>query len=102
MTSTIHDQRALVDPRAVGALPQASADVVAVWDRATSCAAGIMPGMGLLAGDRPIADVEVLAGAFAVVEYELARPGSPPETAWPGNNGSPWTIRTQHRTRWRL
>ncbi len=29
--------------------------------------------MGLLAGDRPCADVEVLAGAFAVVEYELAR-----------------------------
>jgi hypothetical protein len=29
--------------------------------------------MGLLAGDRPTADVEVLAGAFAVVEYELAR-----------------------------
>ncbi len=29
--------------------------------------------MGLLAGDRPSADVEVLAGAFAVVEYELAR-----------------------------
>ena len=29
--------------------------------------------MGLLAGDRPTADVDVLAGAFAVVEYELAR-----------------------------
>ncbi|HSO04885.1 MAG TPA: DUF222 domain-containing protein [Candidatus Limnocylindrales bacterium] len=73
MTSTIHDQQALVDPRAVGALPQASADVVAVWDRATSCAAAALPAMGLLAGDRPTADVEVLAGAFAAVEYELAR-----------------------------
>ena len=29
--------------------------------------------MGLLAGDRPTADVDVLAGAVAVVEYELAR-----------------------------
>ena len=28
-------------------------------------------------------------------------PGAPPGTPWPGNNGSPWTIRTQHRTRWR-
>ena len=36
-------------------------------------ARGDLPGMGLLAGDRPTADVEVLAGAFAVVEYELAR-----------------------------
>ncbi len=29
--------------------------------------------MGLAAGERPAADVEVLAGAFAVAEYELAR-----------------------------
>ena len=36
-------------------------------------AGGDLPGMGLSAGDRPTADVEVLAGAFAVVEYELAR-----------------------------
>ena len=54
-------------------MPQASVDVVAVWDRATACAAGTLPAMGLLAGDRPTADVEVLAGAFAAVEYELAR-----------------------------
>jgi hypothetical protein len=73
VTSTIHDQRAVVDPRALGALPQASADVVAVWDRATACTAGELPGMGLHAGDRPTADVDVLAGAFAAVEYELAR-----------------------------
>jgi hypothetical protein len=73
VTSTIHDQRAVVDPRAVGAVPQASVDVVAVWDRATACAVGTLPAMGLLAGDRPTADVEVLAGAFAAVEYELAR-----------------------------
>ena len=73
VTSTILDQQAVVDPRAVGALPAASADVVALWDRSTSCAVGVLPQMGLLAGDRPTADVEVLAGAFAAVEYELAR-----------------------------
>jgi hypothetical protein len=28
-------------------------------------------------------------------------PGAPPGTPWPGNNGSPWTIRRTHRTRWR-
>ncbi len=73
MTSTIHDQPAVADPRALGALPQASEDVAAVWDRATSCSTGALPAMGLPAGDRPTADVEVLAGAFASVEYELAR-----------------------------
>ena len=73
VTSTILDQQAVVDRRAVGALPAASADVVALWDRSTSCAVGVLPVMGLLAGDRPTADVEVLAGAFAAVEYELAR-----------------------------
>ena len=73
VTSTTHDEQALADPRAMGALPQASMDVADVWDRVTSCAAGALPAMGLLAGDRPTADVEVLAGAFAAVEYELAR-----------------------------
>jgi hypothetical protein len=73
VSSTILDQQAVVDPRAVGAVPAASVDVVALWDRATSCAAGVLPAMGLPAGDRPTADVEVLAGAFAAVEYELAR-----------------------------
>ena len=29
-------------------------------------------------------------------------PGAPPGAPWPGNNGSPWIIRAQHRTRWRL
>jgi hypothetical protein len=29
-------------------------------------------------------------------------PGAPPETPWPANNGSPWTITRTHRTRWRL
>ena len=73
MTSTTHDRQVVADPRAVDALPQASVDVAAVWDRATSSAAEALPAMGLTAGDRPTADVEVLAGAFAAVEYELAR-----------------------------
>jgi hypothetical protein len=73
VTSTTHDQQAVADPRAVDALPQASVEVAAVWDRATSSAAEALPEMGLIAGDRPTADVEVLAGAFAAVEYELAR-----------------------------
>ena len=44
-----------------------------LWARAVGVACGDLPGMGLLAGDRPTADVEVLAGVFAVVEFELAR-----------------------------
>ncbi len=44
-----------------------------MWQQVTGCAAGDLPGMGLSAGDRPHADVEVLAGAYAAVEYELAR-----------------------------
>ncbi len=73
MSSTIQDQHTAVDPRALGALGSASGEVVDVWAQATACAVGDLPGMGLSAGDRPTADVEVLAGAFAAVEYELAR-----------------------------
>ena len=47
--------------------------MVDLWARATGVAGRDLPGMGLLAGERPTADVDVLAGAFAVVEYELAR-----------------------------
>ena len=57
----------------MGAMGSASPEVVDLWARATAVAGGDLPGMGLLAGDRPTADVDVLAGAFAVVEYELAR-----------------------------
>ncbi|MCU0262567.1 MAG: hypothetical protein MUF09_02715, partial [Candidatus Nanopelagicales bacterium] len=73
MSSTIRDQHRQVDPRAMGAVPAASPEVVAVWEQVTGCAAGDLPGMGLSAGDRPHADVEVLAGAYAAVECELAR-----------------------------
>jgi hypothetical protein len=63
----------VVDPRAVGAVGSASTDVVDLWGQATAVACGDLPSMGLLAGDRPCADVEVMAGTFAVVEYDLAR-----------------------------
>ncbi len=63
----------MADPRAMGAVGSASPEVVDLWERATSVAGGDLPSMGLLAGERPCADVEVLAGAFAAVEYELAR-----------------------------
>jgi hypothetical protein len=72
MTDTLQDHL-VVDPRAAGALPAASAELVQLWSHAIACATGELPGMGLGAGDRPVADVDVLAGALAVVEYELAR-----------------------------
>ncbi len=73
MTSTVLDPLRVVDPRAVGALPQASSEVAHLWAQAAGVAAGDLPVMGLSAGERPVADVEVLAGLFAVVEYEVAR-----------------------------
>ncbi|MCU0262094.1 MAG: HNH endonuclease [Candidatus Nanopelagicales bacterium] len=73
MSSTTVDRHGAVDPRAAGAIGSASAGVADLWTRATELACGDLPGMGLLAGDRPCADVEVLAGAVAVVEFELAR-----------------------------
>ena len=63
----------MVDPRAIGALPDASCEVADLWARAGSVTGADLPVMGLAAGDRPIADVEVLAGTYAAVEYELAR-----------------------------
>ena len=67
------DETAVVDPRAAGALPDASEDAALVWSSATRMAADGLPGMGLAAGERPAADVEVLCSAVAVVEFELAR-----------------------------
>ncbi|MCU0262777.1 MAG: DUF222 domain-containing protein, partial [Candidatus Nanopelagicales bacterium] len=71
-SSTLEDRR-VVDPRAVGSAGSASPEVVDLWGRAVVVAGGDLPGMGLPAGERPNADVEVLAGTLAVVEYELAR-----------------------------
>ena len=73
MSSTTVDHHQVVDLRAVGSVGSASPEVVDLWAQATACACGDLPGMGLLAGERPNADVEVLAGAYAAVEYELAR-----------------------------
>ncbi|MGB7981219.1 MAG: DUF222 domain-containing protein, partial [Candidatus Nanopelagicales bacterium] len=73
MTTTTCDPPGVIDPRVWGARPEASAEVADLWARATGVAAGGLPSMGLAAGDRPCADVEVLAGVFAVVEYEVAR-----------------------------
>ena len=67
------DDTAVVDSRAVGALPDAGADAALLWTRATRMAADELPGMGLAAGERPAADVEILCSAVAVVEFELAR-----------------------------
>ncbi len=67
------DEHRVVDPRVVGVIGSASGEVADLWARAVGVAGGELPGMGLLAGDRPTADVEVLAGVFAVVEFELAR-----------------------------
>lgn len=73
MTSSTLDQTRVVDPRAIGALPDASCEVADLWARAGSVTGADLPVMGLAAGDRPVADVEVLAGTYAAVEYELAR-----------------------------
>ncbi len=63
----------LVDDRALAAAPAASADVADVW-RALSIHAGDeLPAMGLTAGERPAADVEVLCSSVAIAEFELAR-----------------------------
>lgn len=73
MRSTTSGDLRSVDPRAVGAVGAASPELVALWLQATAVASGDLPGMGLLAGERPCADVDLLAGAYAAVEYELAR-----------------------------
>ncbi len=55
------------------ALPSSSVEVAEAWNGLQRSAGADMPLMGLAAGERPTADVEVLAGAVAVAEYELAR-----------------------------
>jgi hypothetical protein len=55
------------------ALADSSVEVGEAWSSLQRSAGADIPPMGLSAGERPAADVEVLAGAFAVAEYELAR-----------------------------
>jgi hypothetical protein len=55
------------------ALPNSSVEVADAWIGLQRSAGSDMSVMGLAAGERPTADVEVLAGAVGVAEYELAR-----------------------------
>jgi hypothetical protein len=55
------------------ALPNSSVEVAEAWNGLQRSAGADLPLMGLGAGERPTADVEILAGALAVAEYELAR-----------------------------
>ena len=73
MSVDVVEHGAVVDVRAVAALPDASADVAQAWPVAQALSHGDPPGCGLAAGDRPAADVEVLAGMVGCVEFELAR-----------------------------
>ncbi len=63
----------VADLRAVAAAPMAAPEVGELWWQASAVAAGELPAMGLAAGERPAADVEVLCSAVASVEFELAR-----------------------------
>lgn len=62
----------VVDPRAVAALADADPPVVAGWGAVTGLAGAPVPPAGLAAGERPAADVEVLAAMAASAEYCLA------------------------------
>ena len=63
----------LADVRAGSASVAASPEVAQVWTQLAGVTAGELPAMGLGAGERPAADVEVLCSAVASVEFELAR-----------------------------
>jgi hypothetical protein len=63
----------VADERAESVAPSADPRVVAVWRSVGSLAASDPPSMGLTAGERPSADVELLASMAACAEYELAR-----------------------------
>jgi len=64
---------AVVDVRAREAAHVASPGVAEVWADLSGMSLAEVPAMGLAAGERPAADVEVLCSAVAVAEYELAR-----------------------------
>lgn len=62
----------VVDERARAALGNADVPVAHAWRAVRDVADGDPPPMGLSAGDRPVADVEVLAGLMASAEYTVA------------------------------
>lgn len=70
--STTYAPGGRVDDRAIGHLGRASAEGADAWRAVQAAATAEMPEMGLAAGDRPDADVEVLAGALASCEYLVA------------------------------
>ena len=115
MSSTTVEQRAVVDPRVVGAVGSASAEVVDLWQRwPRESRSGDLPGMGLLAGERPIGG---RGGAGRGVRRGGVRVGPPdarrdhrPESlplvgpgavlgarGWAGPHGRRWPV----RGRWR-
>jgi hypothetical protein len=61
------------DERATAVVPAASPEVGDLWRQVAGLAGGDLPTMGLGAGERPAADVEVLCSAVGSVEFELAR-----------------------------
>jgi hypothetical protein len=61
-----------VDQRAVDLLGDASPEVADAWCAVQGAVSAGLPEMGLASGDRPQADVEVLAGALASCEYLVA------------------------------
>ena len=63
----------LVDDRAGAAAPVASPSVADVWRSLSVQAGEEPPAMGLMARERPAADVEVLCSSVAIAEFELAR-----------------------------
>lgn len=74
MTTTTDSRRGAgtLDARSSAALPDADVPVCLAWEAAIGVAAADPPPMDLSAGERPVADVEVLAGACAALEYGLA------------------------------
>ena len=59
-------------PGLASALLAADPRVVDAWSTVTDLAAQGAGGMGLSAGDRPVADVEVLGASLAALEYSVA------------------------------
>ncbi len=59
--------------RAEAAATDASGEVKDLWRQVAAITCTDVPPMGLLAGERPAADVEVLCSAVAGIEFELAR-----------------------------
>ncbi len=72
-TLTLDHPTVATDERACDAARAGSTAVARMWAMTTTVSRTDLPDMGLAAGERPTADVELLAGALAAVEYELAR-----------------------------